>query len=123
MGFRGCDADICVRAQRERLSAAKAKRNLRVYDEGMVLKESFKAVFLGEPVVIVLNAQEQIMPLRHEISEADFKIKAPEIEAIEAVVIKQLLTHIDQSVQRASNPWLVKRSSSRRQYKIALFST
>ena len=52
MGFGGCGANICVRTQRDRLSATKAKRNLRVYDEGMVLKEGFKAVFLGEPVVI-----------------------------------------------------------------------
>ena len=77
MRFSRCGADICVGAQRECLSAAKAKRNLRVYDEGMVLKEGFKTVFLGEPVVIVLDPQKQIMPLRNEISEADFKIKAP----------------------------------------------
>src|SRR5438094_107353 len=103
MGFGGCEADICVRAQSERLSTAKAKWNLRIYDEGMVLKESSKAVLLGQPVVIVLNPQKQIMPPRHEISEADFKIKAPEIEVVEPVVIKQLLPHFDQSVQLASN--------------------
>ena len=35
------------------------------------------------------------MPLRHEISEADFKIKTSEIEVVESVVIKQLLPDID----------------------------
>src|SRR5882724_8235053 len=106
MGFGGCEADICVRAQSERLSPAKAKWNLRIYDQRMVLKESSEAVFLGQPVVIVLSAQKQIMPLRHEISEADFKIKAPEIKVVEPVVIKQLLPHIDQPVQRFRNPRL-----------------
>src|SRR5206468_9435124 len=123
MRFGGCKADICVRAQSERLSTAKAKWNLRIYDEGMVLKESCEAVFLRQPIVIVLKAQKQIMPMRHEISEANFKIKAPEIEVVEPIVIKQLLPHIDQPVQRLRNPRLVKRTSSRRHDKIALLST
>ena len=97
MGFGGCGANICVRTQRDCLSATKAKRNLRVYDEGMVLKEGFKAVFLGEPVVIVLNPQKQIVPLRHEISEAHFKIKTSEIEAIEPVVVEELLPDIKEA--------------------------
>src|SRR5215471_3083656 len=123
MGFGGCGANICIRAERDRLSATKAKWDLRVYDEGMVLKEGFKTVFLGQPVVIVLNPQKQIVPLRHEISEADFKIKVSEIEAIEPVVVEELLSDIDESVQLASNPRFVKRSSSWRQDKIALGST
>ena len=31
------------------------------------------------------------MPLRHEISESRFNIKASEIEVVEPIVIKQLL--------------------------------
>ena len=56
--FGGCpdssrrDADIQVGAQCERLSATKLKRNPRVYDDGVVLKESCKTVFLSQPVVI-----------------------------------------------------------------------
>ena len=61
----------------------------------MVLKESFEAVFFSQPIVIVLNSQKQIMPLRHEVSEAGFNIKASKIEAVELVVVKQLLTNID----------------------------
>ena len=61
----------------------------------MVLEESCKAIFFGQPVVIVLNAQKEIMPLRHEISESGFKIKASEIEIVEPIVIKQLLSDID----------------------------
>ena len=61
----------------------------------MILKESLEAVFFSKPVVIVLNAQKEIMPLRHKVSEAGFNIKASKIEAVELVVVKQLLTNID----------------------------
>src|SRR5436190_16119751 len=106
-----------------RLSAAKLKWNGGVYDKGVILKESGEAVFLGQPVVIVVDAQEQIMPLRHEISEADFNIKTSKIEVVESVVIKQLLTDIDQSIQRVGNSRLVKSCHRRRDHKIALLST
>src|ERR1700730_16184211 len=122
MGFGGCGADICVGAQSERLSAAKAKRYLRAYDKRMVLKESCKAVFLGQPVVVVLKAQKQIMPLRHDVSEADFKIKASKIEVVELIVIKQLLTDIDQPVQRVGDSRLVKCRYCRRNNKITLLA-
>jgi hypothetical protein len=88
----------------------------------MVLKESSEAVFLSQPVVIVLNAQKQIIPLRHEISEADFKIKASKIEVVESVVIKKLLPDINQSVQRVGDPRLVKGCCCRRNDKIALLA-
>src|SRR4029450_7711529 len=120
--FLGRGANICVRAQSERLSAAKPKRNAGVNDEGVVLKESCKAVFLSQPVVVVLNAQKQIMPLRHEISEADFNIKTSKIEIVESIVIKQLLTDVEQSVQRVGDSRLVKGCYCRRNDKIALFS-
>jgi len=123
MRFGGRGADIQIGAQSEGLSAAEVERNPRVYDEGMVLKESCKAVFLRQPVVVVLNAQKQIMPLGHEISEADFKIKASKIKVVESVVIKQLLTDIDQSVQRAGDSRLVKGCYCRRDDKIALLAT
>src|SRR5712691_4607311 len=99
MGLSRCHADICVGAQGERLSPAKAKWDFRVQDNGMVLKESCKGVFLGQPVIIVLEAQKQIVPLRHEISEPTFKIKASKVEVVELIVIEQLFPHIDQSVQ------------------------
>src|SRR4029450_7770987 len=89
----------------------------------MVLEESCKAVFLGQPVVIVLDAQKQIMPLRHEISEANFHIKASEIEVVESIVIKQLLPDIDQSVKRVGNSRLVKGCCCRSHDKIALLPT
>src|SRR6266536_3339632 len=120
--FLGRDANIQVGAQRERLSATKSKRNPRVYNEGVVLEESRKAVFLGEPIVIVLGAQKQIVPLRHEISEADFNIKASKIKVVESIVIKQLLPDIDQSVQRTGNSRLVKGCYCRRNHKVALLS-
>src|SRR5580704_10861925 len=60
------------------------------------------------------------MPLRHDISKADYKIKASEVKAVELVVVKQLLSDIDQSVQRASNPRLVENGSCWRHDKIAL---
>src|SRR5438105_12286266 len=122
MRFGGCHADICVDAQGERLGAAKTKRNLGVQDNGMVLKESCKAVFLGQPVIIVLDAQKQIMPLWHEISEAGFKIKAPEIEVVELIVVKQLFPDIDQSVQRVGDSRFVKSCGRRRNDKIALLT-
>src|SRR5215469_1187193 len=120
MRFSRSHTDIRVGAQRECLSAAEAKRNLRVQDKGMVLKESCKTVFLGQPVVIVLNSQKQIMPLRHQIPEADFNIKASKIEVVESVVVKELLADIDESVQRVGNSRLVKRCCCRRNDKIAL---
>src|ERR1044071_1297609 len=123
MRFGGRQADIRVRAQSERLRPAKTKWNLRIQDQGMVLKESSETVFLGQPIVIVLSAQKQIVPLRHEVSKAHFNIKAPEIKVVEPIVIKQLLPHIDQSVEGFRNPRLVKGSSSWRQNKIALLST
>src|SRR5207237_684650 len=119
-GLLGGSADICKRAQSKRLSAIKLKRNGGVYDEGVVLKESRKAVFLGQPVVVIINAQKQIMPLRHEISQADFNVKASKIEVVESIVIKQLLTDIDQSVQRAGDSRLVKGCYCRGDDKIAL---
>src|SRR5436190_21323232 len=122
MRFGGRGADIQVHAQSEGLSAAEAERNLRVDNEGVVLKESCKAVFLGEPVVVVLKAQKQIMPLRHEISETDFKIKASKIEVVESLVIKQLLADVDQSVQRAGDARLVKGGYRGRDDKIALLA-
>src|SRR6266478_5437065 len=122
MRFGGRGADIQVDAQSEGLSAAEVEWNLRVYDEGVVLKESRKAVFLGQPVIVVLSAQKQVMPLRHEISQADFKIKASKIEVVELIVIKQLLTDVDQSVQRAGDSRLVKGCHCRRDDKIALLA-
>ena len=88
----------------------------------MVLEESCKAVFLGQSVVIVLNAQKQIMPLWYEISEANVHIKASEIEIVEPVIVKQLLADIDQSVERAVNSRLIKRRRRRCDNKIALFA-
>ena len=43
------------------------------------------------------------MPLRHDMSEANFNIEASKIEAVEPVVIKQLLPDIDQSMRASSN--------------------
>jgi hypothetical protein len=87
------------------------------------LKESCKAVFLSQPVVIVLDAQKQIMPLRHEIPQADFNIKAPKIKVVESIVIKQLLPDIDEPVQRVGNSRLVKGRYCRGNDKIALLPT
>src|ERR1043166_2805211 len=89
----------------------------------MVLKESSETVFLGQPIVIVLSAQKQIVPLRHEVSKAHFNIKAPEIKVVEPIVIKQLLPHIDQSVEGFRNPRLVKSSSSLRQSLVRQIET
>src|SRR5438105_14307607 len=105
----GRDADIDVCAQRKLLGPAKAKWQFRARDQRMVgIKLVEAAVRESQAVKIVLAAQDEIMELGQRIDQTGFGIEASEIKTVVAIVVKELLPHVDEAVERPRDPRLLK---------------
>src|SRR5205807_2409957 len=97
----GRDADIDVCAQRKLRGAAKTKWQFRARDQRMIGKELVQdPVRESQAVKIVLTAQDEIMELGQRIDQTRFGIEASEIKTIVAIVVKKLLPHVDEAVER-----------------------
>src|SRR6267378_3990346 len=66
-----------------------------------------EAVVESQAIEIVFAAQNQIVKLRQEITQARFHIEAAEIEAVITAVVKILLPGIEIGVERLSDPRLI----------------
>src|SRR5437667_3469790 len=116
----GRDADIDVCAQRKLLGAANTKWQFRARDKRMIGKELVQdPVRESQAVKIVLTEQDEIMELGQRIDQTRFGIETSEIKTVVAVVVKELLPHVDEGVERPRDARLVKDARGRRHQKIA----
>src|ERR1700682_214868 len=78
------DFHICPKS--ELLGATERHRFFGVEDDGVVREKLVPSLVGREPVIIVLQAQKEIVQLRDGATEANIDIEAVEIEVVEAVV-------------------------------------
>src|SRR6202035_1964851 len=77
------------------------------------------AVRGSQAIEIVLAAQDEIMKPGQRIDQTSFGIETSEIKTVVAIVVKKLLPHINEGVERSRDPWLVKDARDWRHQEIA----
>ena len=100
----GGETETEVGSHRNLLSPADPKRKLGPESERMLRKELIKTVIGGEPIVIIVRTQQQVVQLWNEVTEPRARIEAPEIEVRKSIVIEILLPDADTREKRVGNP-------------------